>query len=257
MTLAEPQPDAQYYAVVDVGDGVVAVGYVQQADGTIRAMLRGHAAADGATAWTYVDPIEEPESIDLGATLTADGDIVTVGWIRGVNAYRDLRIRRFSPDGTPIDTTIHAEPITSYYPRAAVVDASGDVIVCGQVVRASAANAIIGRFALGVAEPAQWLQRIEAVGPGSTDCEALVLDELGRVLIAGWAFHGKTGFDPVVARIDVDGEVLWSSRVVPHDGVYADFGEGLVADPDGNAIVVGSIQEGASSSRLWIGRVRG
>ena len=124
-------------------------------------------------------------------------------------------------------------------------------------MRASADNAMLGRFTLGAASPAVWLQRIEAVGPGSTGCEDLALDADGRVAFTGYAFYGDTAFDPMIGRLAADGELLWSGRVTANEGFLADFGEGIVLDEMGDAIVVGGTESGSNGVRLWVGRVRG
>ncbi|MCA9709406.1 MAG: trypsin-like serine protease [Myxococcales bacterium] len=247
-----------YRDVIALPQGdAVAVGWQTEADDTGRQLVRRHQAADGAEAWVRVEPLADPESVALSVTRTPAAEIVVGGWIRGVSNFRDLRLQRLDPGGTLVDTTLFAEPLTSYFPRALEVDASGDVIVCGSVVRASAENAMLGRFTLGQAAPAVWLQRIEAVGPGPTGCDDLAIDAEGRVAYAGYAFHIDTSFDPSVGRLDVDGEILWSSRVPPTDDFLSDGAEGLVLDDAGNLVVVGSAEVGINGSQLWVGYIRG
>jgi hypothetical protein len=130
-------------------------------------------------------------------------------------------------------------------------------VVCGSVVRATADNAMLGRFTLGAASPAVWLQRIEAVGPGSTGCEGLALDADGRVAFAGYAFYGETSFEPLVGRLAADGEILWSGRVPANEGFLADFAEGVALDAAGDLLVVGGTENGTNGQQLWVGRVRG
>jgi MYXO-CTERM domain-containing protein len=253
-----PDASATYreVAVLPGGDAV-AVGWEALPDETNRMLVRRHAADDGAEAWMERSPEEEPESVGLSIATTAAGEVVVGGWIRGLYDYRDLRLQGYDEDGTPTVTTIFDEPLTSYYPRDLEVDSSGDVVVCGSVVRASADNAMLGRFTLGAPSPAVWLQRIEAVGPGSTGCEGLALDADSRVAFAGYAFYGDTSFDPIVGRLAADGEILWSGRVPASEGFLSDSAEGLVLDVAGDLVVVGGTESGTNGQQLWVGRVRG
>lgn len=251
-------PIGLYFEVAALpGGDAVAVGWEMQADESLRALVRRHAAGDGSEVWARIEPIEEPESAALSVTTTAAGELVVAGWTTGFMEYRDLRLATYDEDGNPTGTTTFGEPLTSYYARALAVDASGDVVVCGSVVRATADNAMLGRFTLGASSPSVWLQRIEAVGPGSTSCEGIVLDADGRVAFTGSAFYGDTSFDPIVGRLASDGEILWSGSLPANEGFQADFAEGLALDAGGDLIVVGGTESGVNDLRLWVGRVRG
>jgi MYXO-CTERM domain-containing protein len=257
-SLVMPGPTARYRDVVALpGGDAVTVGWEELADGTNRMLTRRHAAGDGSVAWTQSSPPEEPESVALSISTTAAGEVMVAGWIRGYLDYRDLRLQSYDGNGTPTGTTIYAEPLTSFYPRALATDASGDVVVCGGVVRASAENAMLGRLTPGAPSPAVWLQRIEGVGPGSTGCNGVALDTEGRVAFAGYAFYGETSFEPVVGRLAADGEILWTGRVPANEGYRADFGEGVVLDAAGDMVVVGGTESESNGQQLWVGRVRG
>jgi len=257
-SLAVQGSNAEYRDVVAVPNGdAIAVGWERLPDDSFRALVRRHAADDGSGGWVRVAAMEEPESVALSIAAADSGVVLVGGWVRGLLDYRDMRIDAWTEDGRLVGTTGFGEPLTSYYPRAMAVDASGDVVVCGSVVRASADNAMLGRFQLGAASPAVWLQRIEAVGPGSTSCEDLALDAEGRVVFTGSAFQGDTSFDPLVGRLAADGEILWSDRVTANEGFLDDFGEGIVLDDAGDMIVVGGTESGINGVRLWVGRVRG
>jgi hypothetical protein len=95
------------------------------------------------------------------------------------------------------------------------------------------------------------------VGPGPTGCEGLALDADGRVAFIGYAFYGATSFDPMVGRLDVDGELLWSGGLPASDGFLADFGEDIALDAAGDMIVAGAKEQGANGTHLWVGRARG
>ncbi|MCH9685041.1 MAG: hypothetical protein K0V04_26630, partial [Deltaproteobacteria bacterium] len=252
-----PPSGERYRDVVALpGGDAIAVGWTELPDGTVRRLVRRHAASDGAEVWEDVEAMEQPESVALSGTLSEEGDVVVAGWIRGAQQYRDLRLQRYDVDGLEVDTTLFSEPITSYFPRDVVMDPSQDAIACGSVVRASAENAMIGRFALASATPVSWLQRIEAMGQGATGCEGLAVDPLGRVAIAGYAFNSDSSFDPLVGRLDVDGEILWSNRIVPTQGFFGDVAEGIAVEASGDLIVVGHAQD-QDGAQLWVGRVRG
>ncbi len=250
--------DAIYRDVVALpGGDAVAVGWARADDESFRLLARRHAAEAGAEVWMHQAPEEEVESVALSATVAGDGQVVIGGWIRGFAEHRDLQLSRYEADGTPVDVTLFAEPLTSYFPRALAVDASGDVVVCGSVVRASADNAMLGRFTLGSPNPAVWLQRIEAIGQGPTGCQGVALDPAGRVAFAGVAFSPDSSFDPLVGRLDDDGELLWAGRIVPSDGFLTDFAEGVALYDDGDLAVVGQVESGINGESLWVGRVRG
>jgi MYXO-CTERM domain-containing protein len=257
-SLALPGAPARYRDVVALpGGDAVAVGWETLDDESSRMLTRRHAAGDGSEVWTQVSPLEEPESVGLSITATAGGEVVVGGWVRGMLDYLDLRLQSYDANGTPTGTTIYGEPLTSYYVRSLAEDASGDLVVCGSVVRAKADNAMLGRFTPGAASPAVWLQRIEAVGPGSTGCDGLALDADGRVAFAGYAFYGESSFEPLVGRLAADGEILWSGRVPANEGFQADFAEDVALDAAGDLVVVGGTENGTNGQQLWVGRIRG
>lgn len=170
--------------------------------------------------------------------------------------YRDLFLRRYDTDGTLVDTTAFSEPLTSYYPRAVAFHPDGDPVVCGGIVRASAENAMLGRFELGADAPAVWLQRLESAGQGASGCNALDFADDGRVAVAGFSFSSETTFDHLVGRIDNEGEELWSERVAPTDDYVSDSALGVVSE-ESSMIVAGQSQGTDNIDRIWIGRVRG
>jgi len=253
-----PEPGVSYRGVAALpgGDAVV-VGWEELEDGTYRALARRHGAAAGVEAWTDRAADADPESVALSVVVTPEQEVVVGGWIRGFAQHRDLRLQRYTADGAEIDVTLFAEPLTSYFAREMRVLEGGDVVLCGSVVRASANTAMLGRFTLGQAAPAVWLQRIEAVGQGATSCEGLDVDAEGRVAFTGYAFSGESAFDPLVGRLSADGELLWSGRVVPTEGYLGDFGNGMVLDDAGDLVVTGQVQTEGDGRALWVSRVRG
>lgn len=249
---------ARYTDVATLSDGdAIAVGAWDTAGGSGRALIRRHAAQDGAAVWTISATSDEPYSRAHAVAVTEDDVIVVAGTRSGVNGYGDLWIGRYDADGEPLDDTILAEPLTSHIPYAVELDASGDAVVCGIIIRASAVNAMVGRFALAAASPTVWLQRVESIGAGSTDCAALAIDDLGRVAIAGQRFHPDTNGDHLIGRLDVDGELLWDVGVAPTGGFRNDAARGIAIDESGDLVVVGWSQGEVADFDMWIARLRG
>jgi MYXO-CTERM domain-containing protein len=253
---AATQEEHYWDVVVDDAGDAIAVGSQRLDDDTYRMVARRHAAGDGAIAWETVDAPEDAESTALSATITPAGELLVAGW-HAVTGGRDVWLGRFATDGTPIDETGFGEPLTYYYPRAVRATAGGDAIVCGGVVRASAENALIGRFTLGAAEPAVWLERIEAPGPGASGCNDLALDPDGRIAIGGFAFHPDHSYEHLFARLSGEGELLWFELVSGEEGYWYDTTEAIVLDPLGDILAVGNAQVPPNEDRLWIGRVVG
>ncbi len=257
-SLSDPSLPGQSYGdvvVTDDGDAI-ALGTVELADSDWRAVLRRHGATDGATTWEVVGAMEDPESAALTGTFTDDGELLVAGWQQSASG-RDIWLGRFADDGTPIDDTTYGEPITYYYPHDVAMDASGDVMLCGSVVRASAQNAVVGRFTLGAADPKVWMERLEPPGPGLSSCEALALDDDGRVAIGGIAFDADEGYEHLFARFSGDGLLLWTARLSAVMGYSYDSVEGVALDPNGDIVAVGSSQDERGLDRMWIGIITG
>lgn len=252
-----PFPEQAYLDVVVGPSGdPIAFGSQELEDGTLRVVGRRHAKSDGATVWANVGVEADPEAVALGATITADGELLVVGWQRSPSG-RDGWLGRFDEDGASTGDTLFGDPLTSYYPRAVQMNADGDAIVCGSVVRASAENAIIGRFTPGAADPLVWLERIEAPGPGISGCQGLAIDADGRVAIGGVAFDSDDGYQHLFARLSADGDILWSTLLGATPGYTYDRIDAIALDPDGNILAIGSSQDARSQDRVWIARITG
>jgi cysteine-rich repeat protein len=257
-SFSEPTAPAQRYfgvAIAPSGDPI-AVGSREIEDGTFRLVVRRHAIDDGAMVWELVDADDTGESAALSAAITNDGELLVAGW-RAAPSGRDLWLGRFDEDGVKLDDTGFAEPLTSYYANALAIDASGDAIICGSVVRASAQNALIGRFTLGAADPKVWMQRIEPPGPGASGCGGLAIDDEGRVAIGGYAFDADESYEHMFARLSADGEILWTGRLGEHMGYSYDATAAIVLDSAGDIVAVGTSEDAADDTRVWIGRVTG
>jgi MYXO-CTERM domain-containing protein len=257
-SLSETGAPGQIYSDVVFGPSgdPIAIGSRELADASFRFAARRHAFADGAAVWEIVEPDEAVGAAGLGATMTADDEVVVVGW-RSSSSGRDVWLSRFDEDGAPIDETTFGEPLTYYYPRVVHVGEDGDAIVCGSVVRASAENALIGRFTLGAAEPKVWMERIEPPGPGISSCEGFAVDDDGRIAIGGLAFDADESYEHLFARLSADGEILWTARLGAIEGYSYDGVEAVLLDSEGDILALGTSQNSASRYRVWIGRVTG
>ena len=248
--------DERYLGIAALpGGDAVAVGHTDY-DDLDQPVIRRHAAADGAIVWEESGEATDPETVALSVASNADGEVVVAGWTNSPMEYRDLFLRRYDEDGTLVDTTTFSEPLTSYYPRAVAFHPDGDPVVCGGIVRASAENAMLGRFELGAETPAVWLQRLESAGQGASGCNGLDFADDGRVAVAGFSFASETTFDHLVGRIDNEGEELWSERVAPTEEYLSDFAQGVVSE-ESSMVVIGQSQGSDNIDRIWIGRVRG
>ena len=256
-TIAGETNDERYLDVAPLpGGDAIAIGHTEFEDGLDQLVVRRHLAADGSVDWLVVGDVSAPETVALSVATNADAEIVVAGWTSNPMEYRDLFLRRYDDTGALLDSTIFSEPLTSYYPRAVEFHPDGDPVVCGGVVRASAENAMLGRFELGADPPTVWLQRLESAGQGASGCNGLDIAEDGRVAMAGFSFASETTFDHLIGRIDNEGEELWSDRVTPSDSYLSDFAEDVVSE-EGSVVVVGGSQGDDNIDRIWIGRVRG
>lgn len=254
--IAGEAPVERYYSVAVLADGsAIGVGATEAEENIERAVVRRHAATDGAVVWTEAGPTGDQES-GARAVMASGETIVVGGWVAD-DQYLDLLLTEYDEDGTTQGTTVYSEPLTTYFPLAIATDSQGGSVVCGRVIRASAANAMIGRFELGAEAPATWLQRIESAAQGSSGCNALALDDDDRVAVGGFTFGADTTRDHMAGRIGADGALLWSERVAPVDKFYPDETEGVALDPDGNVILAGTTQLEDSAPQLWIARLRG
>ncbi|MBF9222566.1 hypothetical protein [Hymenobacter ruricola] len=207
--------------------------------------------------------------------LDAAGNAVVVGQFTGTlvvgsstlvnpaNGY-DLFVARLTPAGQWVQAVqaAGANAIGSAYPKAAAVDAAGNLVVAGSFNRtfrfgptpplASAVAASDDIFVARLNPAGQWVQAVRAGGPDIDSALALAVDGAGNAVVGGYIGGAATGgtvasfgslsltsagqLDAVVARLDAAG--TWT-QAVRAGGPNIDALTDLALDGAGNVVVAG------------------
>lgn len=136
------------------------------------------------------------------------------------------------------------------------VDANGNVIVAGEFTGSidfggSLLNSVGSDLYVAKLDPTGkhlWSKRFGGAG-GAQTVDALAVDPVGAVLVAGRLYQGATidfgggpitstsgGDNSFVVKLDAQGNYVWAKLFSGNQAIYVN---GLTADPSGNAIAVG------------------
>lgn len=213
----------------------------------------------------------------LAIAINADGKYVVTGRSQSASGGPDMTIWRYNPDGS-LDTTFSGDGFTSHNGAAGgnaldqgdsiKVDSLGRYIVAG-----SSANG------LGDADMAIWRYNPDgsldttfnsvgfvthngaAGGAGDDQGLELIIDSLGRYVVAGSSTNASGNLDMTIWRYNPDGSLDTTFNTVgfvTHDnaagGNLDDVGNSLVEDSAGNYVIVGTSRQSASNVDMAIWR---
>jgi hypothetical protein len=253
--------DDQANAVaIDASGNVVAAGFLADAASGKDFVVVSLDAADGHERWRYVlaGGFAGGDDEANAVAVDAHGDVLAAGFTQEAANRTAFAVVKLSgatgalawPAVVKIDGSAH----TGNTANALALDAAGDAVAAG--FTANAGQGIDFTVAkLAAADGAQlWLRTIDGTSHGADGADAVAVDGGGNVAAAGFTTNGPAT-DFTVVRLDgATGAPLWPAPAVVH-GTGTDYGSearGVAADPSGNAIATGVIDDTGTDANLGL-----
>jgi uncharacterized delta-60 repeat protein len=171
----------------------------------------------------------------------SSGNIVAVGY--GDNGYTtpyDYLTIKYDSAGETLWTRRYDGPAgRDDKAKAVAVDASGNVLVTGYA-RAMDSGQQCTTIKYGPAGEILWVAGFERNGEHSAG-EAVAVDSIGCVYVAGWAAHAGTYSDCMTVKYSSSGDTLWTESY-NGPGNSVDYCSAIALGADGGVSVTGPSQ---------------
>lgn len=199
------------------------------------------------TLWTdTVAGAAMVEESGQGVAIDAEGNVVVIGWIVDAVDDANIWIRKYTPAGTEVWTTV-LDPSLGDEDRGYGIDVGDD----GSLAVSGAAGPDIWLGRLDPAGALLWSTTVD--GPaGQVDIgEDVALDSTGAMWATGSVRVGMNDDDIWVAKYDPVGNLVDATITPgPMDGL--DRGLGVAVDADDAAVVVGFVSADAFGRDVWL-----
>lgn len=225
----------------------------------------------GVPLWTnrYNGPgngVDEARAI----WVDSNGDLFVTGRSAGSGSGADYATIKYSSAGVPSWTNRYNGPGNSTdWSQAIAVDGSGSPFVTGySFSTASAGSDDYATIKYSSAGVPLWTNRYNGSGDGIDRANAIAIDGIGNVFVAGHSDGNGSGADFVTLKYSNSGAALWTNRYNgPWDG--NDIARAIKVDSIGNVFVTGesvgvegnydyvTIKYSNSGVPLWTNRYNG
>ena len=199
-------------------------------------------------AWvqTYNGPADDDDE-PRNMTVDDSGNIYVAGWSMGVNTYYDFATIKYTPDGdTAWIRRYNWKSNLEEIPKDIEVDQAGNVYVTGY-----SRDSLTGMDMLTIKyDPAGetlWARRYNGPANGGENVSRMEIGPDGSIYITGSSEGSGSYAEFCTVKYTPDGDLVWV-RALNGPANWADGGEELAFDQDGNAYVSG-ITEGIGSGR--------
>ena len=194
---------------------------------------------------------------DYGQAVTVqpDGKIVVIGHTYNDNE-QDFAVARYNADGS-LDTSFGdgGKATTSIgtgwdYGQAVTVQPDGKIVVVGHTYSENDQDFAVVRYDTDGSLDTSFDDDgkvITSIGQGEDRGNAVVVQQDGKILVAGHS-HNGTDLDFAVVRYDTDGSLDTSfgddGKVVTSISPGWDYGQAVTVQPDGKIVVIGYSHNG-------------
>ena len=220
---------------------VLALVCIAGVAGAASAVPAAAASLPGTLVWHHTWNLTTPVTISGGHVAVAGtGDVYVAAVIdRGAGHGFDWVITRYTSAGTRkwvhyVDGTGHGDD----YVTAIAAGQSGNVVVCGRLLDAGAAQYDFALACFSQAGTLLWTKRINGSASGMDGAQDLTLDAHGDIYVTGYVANTTTGSDWLTIEYSPTGERVWQQHF---DGglKLADTAYALTLDARGRVYVTG------------------
>ncbi len=178
-------------------------------------------------------------SNDVSKAIIVDssGNVIVAGYAETIPQKNGITIKYNASGVAQWTKAFDGEGDNTDKPNATVMDASGNLFVAGSVVEYGTDK----NFALQKIDSngnTSWVKTINGTSVGSNDsAQAVAVDEIGNIYVAGYTHNKGTSIDFTVAKYDQSGTAIWIRN---YDYITeADRVLGIAVDLNNNVYVTG------------------
>lgn len=248
--------DAALGVAVDGAGNVVVAGFITTPTAERDIWVRKYNAG-GTTQWS--DTIGGAGGQDdeaHGVAVDGDGNVLVTGYVWAGSDARDIWVRKYDPNGTPLWTqTYGGASGDNDEGNGIAADSAGNVIVAGYETTAGVGRDIwVRKYDASGGE--LWTRTYNAPQDGSDRGRAVVVDGDDQIIVAASVFRGTQSDNVWVRKYTADGDEVWTSTY-NSDGFGSDVANSVAVDPEGN-IAVGGYETRTDLSEFrntWVRRI--
>ena len=234
---------------VDASGNVYVVGSTQNNNKGYDVTLVKYNSA-GMLQWTqtYFSAEDMPRE-DKGLAISADGAgfIYVTGYTTYTDGLTDIITLKYDASGTKVwEAREDGTPNLNAQGLAITAGSSGNVYVTG-FITASGTNTDIIVIKYNSSGQTVWSKTINGTTNGEDKAWGIAVDNTDNVLITGYTNESATGFDTYTAKLDANGNIIWSSRY-NGSGAGEDKAWGVVVDTDGAVYIAGQTTDASGNS---------
>ena len=195
--------------------------------------------ADGAPRWSLlVGTSDVEQDVFGGLAVDAQGRLFLAGTHR-TGAINSVRVHALSPSGQALWNADYAGPENAANAVAIAADELGGAVVAGTITTKDRYIEVLAmRFS--AAGAVAWHRGFGGPDGGSIDEASDIVLHGGEIYVAGTLNgHTEAGSDGFLARLGMDGSIIWQASFDAGSGSAESF-QALAVDAGGGAYAVGA-----------------
>lgn len=200
----------------------------------------------GALQWAQLYAASAGSNdVPKGITEDAFGNVIVTGSSEIIPQKNGITVKYNSTGLSQWVNTFNEQGDNTDKPNAMVMDAAGNIFIAGNVEEYGTDR----NFALqkiNTSGTTAWVRTINGTSVGSSDsAQAVAVDNLGNVYVAGYTHNKGSSSDYTIAKYDTNGNQIW---VVTYDFITeTDRILSMVLDAGNNIYVTGRSDSNASN----------
>lgn len=240
--------DVIYEVALNPVGGVAVCGYERVSEQRLDIWIRKYNAS-GDYVWTDTVSLAGGDDRAFDVAFDPDGNMVVVGQVWQESQGTNIWVRKYNNSNAEVWTDIYdGDAHANDGGLAAAMDADGYVYATGEVY-VTEINRLGWIRKYSPDGDVEWT--VEHNGPidGREFIHGVVVDIENNVYVCGVQTNAGTGQDIWVAKLDSEGDEMWS---VSEDGEGGDdHGLGIALDTNANVYVTGKIRTSAGTNDIW------